>query len=131
MRSSFGQATVEFALAVPIFLLLVLGVFELSRAVWQQNTLAFAVREGARYAIVHGSEAAEPAGIGSDQPVKDTVASNAIGVANVTVTVTWPDGTNDRGSRVTVSATAPFAPAAIVSMFTVTLHASSTLAIQR
>src|SRR5258708_24862285 len=50
-----GQSLVEFALVLPVFLLIVTGLFDLARAVWQEETLAYAAREGARYAIVHGS----------------------------------------------------------------------------
>ena len=47
-----GQALVEFALIVPLFLLLVFGVWEFGRA-WQvYQTLTDAAREGGRAAVV-------------------------------------------------------------------------------
>jgi Flp pilus assembly protein TadG len=48
-----GQALVEFALVLPIALMLLLGVFDLGRAVFIYNTLTNAAREGARLAIVN------------------------------------------------------------------------------
>jgi hypothetical protein len=48
-----GQALVEFALAIPIFLLLMIALFDLGRAVFAYNTLTNAAREGARLAIVN------------------------------------------------------------------------------
>ncbi len=48
-----GQALVEFALAIPIFLLLLIALFDLGRAVFSYNTLTNAAREGARIAIVN------------------------------------------------------------------------------
>jgi Flp pilus assembly protein TadG len=48
-----GQALVEFALAIPIFLLLLMGLFDLGRAVFSYNTLTNAAREGVRLAIVN------------------------------------------------------------------------------
>ena len=51
-----GQSLVEFALLLPLMLLIITGLFDVARAVWQENTLAYAAREGTRYAIVHGSE---------------------------------------------------------------------------
>jgi hypothetical protein len=48
-----GQTLVEFALLFPIFLILVLGFFDLGRAVFYYSSLTNAVRETARYAIVH------------------------------------------------------------------------------
>ena len=43
-RSEGGQSTVEFALAVIIFVTLLCGVFDLGRGVYQNNGLAQAAR---------------------------------------------------------------------------------------
>lgn len=43
---------VEFALVLPIFILLLLGVLDLGRAIYAFNTVNNAAREGARHAIV-------------------------------------------------------------------------------
>jgi Flp pilus assembly protein TadG len=48
-----GQALMEFALVIPIFLLIVVALFDLGRAVFAYNTLTNAAREGARFAIVN------------------------------------------------------------------------------
>jgi Flp pilus assembly protein TadG len=48
-----GQALVEFALVLPIFILLLVAIFDLGRAVFAYNTLTNAAREGARMAIVN------------------------------------------------------------------------------
>ena len=48
-----GQALVEFALVIPLFLVLLVGIFDLGRAVFAYNTLTNAAREGARIAIVN------------------------------------------------------------------------------
>lgn len=48
-----GQALVEFSLVIPLFLLLLVGLFDLGRAVFAYNTLTNAAREGARIAIVN------------------------------------------------------------------------------
>jgi len=50
-----GATAVEFALIAPIFLILVFGIFEMSRAMWIKAALQFAVEEAARYAIVNSS----------------------------------------------------------------------------
>jgi Flp pilus assembly protein TadG len=57
-----GQSMVEFALIFPIFILLLVGIFDLGRVIWVNDTLATAAREAARYAIVHGAKAACPVG---------------------------------------------------------------------
>lgn len=59
---SRGQAMVEFAIIFPVFILLLVGMFDFGRVVWVNNTLATAAREAARYAIVHGSKSTCPVG---------------------------------------------------------------------
>ena len=152
--NDLGQSLVEFALVLPIFLLVITGLFDLARAVWQENTLAYAAREGTRYAIVHGSAGNPIAWPGSAtattcsnassspscQQVFDAVTNAAVGVANVSVTVTWPlttGGTTcyDRGCPVSVDATAPFVPMPsqylLGGAFQITLRGGSQLYIQR
>jgi Flp pilus assembly protein TadG len=49
-----GAAAIEFAIVLPILLLLVLGLIEVGRAIWTQTTLDYAVQAAARcYAIGH------------------------------------------------------------------------------
>jgi len=53
-RRQVGQGLVEFALVLPVFMLILLGMFDLGRAVWANNAVANAAREAARYASIHG-----------------------------------------------------------------------------
>jgi hypothetical protein len=48
-----GQSLVEFALVLPILLLMAVMIFDLGRAVYYSSTIHNAAREGARYGIVH------------------------------------------------------------------------------
>jgi Flp pilus assembly protein TadG len=57
-----GQAMVEFALVIPVFILLLVGLFDFGRVIWVNDTLATAAREAARYAIVHGATSSCPVG---------------------------------------------------------------------
>jgi hypothetical protein len=152
-----GQSLVEFALLLPLMILIITGLFDVARAVWQENTLAYAAREGTRYAIVHGS-AGVPAADPTDPTnatcspgdvvictnIPNVVKQAAIGVPNVTVTVTYPQtypGTSpavpcaDRNCRVAVEASAPFVPLPSQYMlggaFQITLRGGSQLVIQR
>jgi hypothetical protein len=150
-----GQALVEMAFVLPVFLLLVIGLFDLGRAVFQVNTLAYAAREGTRYAIVHGQASEDPVAPGNESDVVNVVRDAAIGVTAVSVAVTWPDldGYNPgcpscvppiqanpgvpctkRSCRVAVDATALFQPM-LSQWFGVdlrlTLRAGSMLVIQR
>jgi Flp pilus assembly protein TadG len=133
-----GQALIEFALVLPLLLLIITGLFDLARATWQENTLAYSAREGTRYAIVHGSASVDGVVVhaGNQQPIVDVVRNAAVGVPNVSVTATWPDaGCYDRNCRVQVDATAPFVPIPsqylLGNTFWLTLRGGSMLVIQR
>jgi Flp pilus assembly protein TadG len=54
-RRSRGQSLAEFALVIPIFLLLMVSLFDLGRAVFAYNSVTNAAREGARFAAVNQS----------------------------------------------------------------------------
>jgi Flp pilus assembly protein TadG len=47
-----GQALVECAIALNVFLLLTLGVLDAGRAIWEYNTVAYLARDGARYGTI-------------------------------------------------------------------------------
>jgi Flp pilus assembly protein TadG len=135
-----GQALVEFALVLPVLLLFITGLFDVARAVWQENTLAYAAREGTRYAIVHGSAGEPPIGPADTSTIVAAVRNAAVGVPNVSVSVSYPDvigatPCNDRGCRVAVDATAPFVPLPSQYLaggaFQITLRGGSLLVIQR
>lgn len=139
-QSEEGQSLVEFALVLPVLLLLILGLFDVARAVWQENTLAYAAREGTRYAIVHGSASNDPSSADFTADIEAVVRSAAIGVPDVVVTVGYPDTAasvpcNDRGCRVVVDATAAFVPLPSQYLaggaFQITLRGGSMLVIQR
>ncbi len=142
-RRDEGQGVVEFALILPLFVVLVVGLLDVARAVWQENTLAFAAREGTRYAIVHGTLSSSPTGPGAPTftaPDQDSAVTAAVlrytsGLSNVTVKSVWPDSNANRDSRVTVVASAPFVPFAsqyfLSGALRVTLTGGSTMAVQR
>jgi Flp pilus assembly protein TadG len=50
---SRGQALVEFALVIPVFLLLIIATFDLGAGVFAYNSVTNAAREGVRLAIVN------------------------------------------------------------------------------
>lgn len=55
LRNSRGSAVLEFTLVgIPLIFVLI-GTFEMARAMWTYHTLAYTVKEGARLAIVKGS----------------------------------------------------------------------------
>ena len=144
-HSDDGQSMIEFALILPLFLLIVTGVFDVGRAVWQENTLAYAAREGTRYAIVHGSASDSPVWPGNPpgtgyEALKAVVRNAAPGVPDITVVASWPQlkggsACYDRNCPVAVEATAPFIPIPsqylLGNAFQITLKGGSMLVIQR
>jgi hypothetical protein len=103
-RPRAGQALVEFALVAPIFIFVLLTLIEFGRAVYYTQMLHNAAREGARYAIVHGSASFCPSGpmpggqANACDPraefVKQTVRDFATGIISTNpsdfiVTVCW------------------------------------------
>ena len=50
-KNQKGQGLTEFALILPVLLLLILGVIEASRVIWAYITVQTAAREAARYAV--------------------------------------------------------------------------------
>lgn len=52
-RRDRGQALVEFALVLPVFLMLLMGVFDLGRGIYMYNGVAEAAREIARVTSVY------------------------------------------------------------------------------
>lgn len=107
-----GQSLVEFSLTVIVFFIIVLGLIDVGRAVWNYNTLAQATREGTRYAIVHGSLSSDPATSADQQDVVDQVEQFAGGLdlSLLNVTASWPDGSNEPGDRVIVETTYTYNP---------------------
>jgi Flp pilus assembly protein TadG len=118
-RNEKGAAIVEFALVVPLLLLLLWGIVDIGRAFYTLNNLASAVREGARTAAVMSTD---PTSAANQTIIKNTVVQdiNPIGpplkTAQVVVTLA--------NRQVTVQANYPFAPLVLVGWnFTVSRSA--------
>lgn len=145
-RSSHrGQALVEFAFVAPIFFLLLFGIIDFGRYVYYVQILNNAAREGARYAIVHGSDSFQPVGpTQDDATVAGIVRTYAVGVigsgAVLSIHSYWADPpvppnppnvpSNNRGSKVRVTVTYDFhSLIPIVPIPPITINGESTLVI--
>jgi hypothetical protein len=141
---SIGQALAEFALVAPIFFLLLFGIIEGGRFILFYQTLNNATREGARYAIVHGSNSSCPSGPmppGQSPPfcydlpganVVQRVKDAAFGVlgSDVDVTPTWGALGNGREADVTVIAEYTYATLVpLIPLPPITITAESRLVI--
>jgi Flp pilus assembly protein TadG len=101
-----------------MFIIVLLGVVEMGRMVLVYTTLANAARAGARYAIVHGADqTVSPSGPGNpctctqvQTVVKNFASAGLVNTSLLTITVNYPDNSNNAGSRVTVSVSYPYDP---------------------
>jgi Flp pilus assembly protein TadG len=92
--SENGQATVEFALALPVVVIVILGLTQIGVAIRNELAVELAAREGARAATVSGTPAAAAAGAARravDLPIE---VQTAVSGSVVAVTVTYVDGTD-------------------------------------
>jgi len=103
-----GTAIVEFALVGPLAFLLIFAIIAMGLAVWTYNNLSEAVREGGRYATVHGSQSSKPIALNNDTDVIATVKNYCFVMdpSNLTVTSSCPD--NHAGTLVTVKVSYPY-----------------------
>jgi Flp pilus assembly protein TadG len=83
-RNERGQALVEFALVMPILLLLIMGVVEFGRAWNLQQTITDAAREGARRAVVY-----DPALTRAEVEAAIQNKISASGFNGTAATITW------------------------------------------
>jgi len=92
--SNRGQSLVEFALVVPVFLLLLIGIAEFGRAWMTRNILTGASREAVRIAAVQGNTA-------SARSRADSILASA-GISGASVSI-LDDGASYGTCSVTVS----------------------------
>ncbi|MBI4891994.1 MAG: pilus assembly protein [Acidobacteria bacterium] len=85
---SRGAIMVEAALTIIVFLMILFGIIDFGRMIWAYSTVAHATREAARYAMVHGSTSAAPAG---SAQVAGVVRSQLLALdgSKVQVSVEW------------------------------------------
>lgn len=95
-----GQAMVEFALILPIFLLILCGIIDFGWLFYNQLSLNNACREGARYAVVHTDENADTQSIINHiENISSTVFAND----GVDITVKYSSPSDPTAGDVTVS----------------------------
>ena len=145
-RHSRGQSLVEFALVIPLFLVMLFGIIDIGRVIWANDALSNAAREGARFASVTGSSLITPTSTKAD--IKTYTRNYAIAAGtNVTVTVCYSavqnssatagctgdvdqsNVSNDRGSLVTVrvTSTVPILTGTLLGMGAFTVSGASTV----
>lgn len=151
-RRKSGQALAEFAIVLPIFMLVLFSIIEFGRYVYTVQILNNAARESTRYAITHGSLSLCPSGPmpglaanwcdPSGDKVRAVARSFAVGIAGTSVTFPaqtgcaggvanpcWPVD-NARGHTVTVVVRTVFiSMIPIVPLPEITVDGRSTLVV--
>jgi TadE-like protein len=84
-RSRLGNATIEFTLVGIPLLCVLISTFEMARAMWIYHTLAYAVKEGARYTVVRGQNSPNQVGLGGSTtgtltPICNFIAQQGAGL---------------------------------------------------
>lgn len=123
-----GAILIEVTLVILIFVLTILGAFELSRMLLVYTSLVNASRVGVRYASVHGnmntgSGVNGPSGPGNttniENVVKDYTRGALLDPTQLTINVQYPTGgaqPNAPGSRVRIQVTYPYSPFVVLPL---------------
>ena len=126
-RSETGATLVEFAILLPVFILLVFGIVDWSRYMIGQNSVNSVARESARYGSAVGDNGSgTPLYVDCDG-IRDAgyAAAHTIGIRRSDIVVEYDDGTGgsigscpdggtfdaaliSEGDRVIVTVSAPF-----------------------
>jgi Flp pilus assembly protein TadG len=123
-----GQTLVEWALVLPVLLLLIMGVLDLGRAVYYNSVLYSAAREGARYGIVHPCDYSA---------IESAVYQRAVATPISNIVITFDpaqpscNGTTkaDPDTTIAISVTSNFVPATPF-VGAITLNGSSTMKLE-
>ena len=125
LKSEKGQAMVEFALVLPLLLILLCGIIDFGWLYYNQITLNNAAREGARYAVIYYDPVSD-----WKSAAESRMLSSMVGVGSAAAIVSDPVE-----QRITASVTATPRiltgfTSTILGKQTVELHASCTMRLE-
>ena len=117
LRHSRGATLVEFALVMPVFVTLLLGIVEFGRAMMVNQLVTEAARQGARLAVLANT---------TNQQTQDAVktflnSTTGVSTGSVTVTITNANAASGNtltdaqtGDLITVHVSVPFSSASLL-----------------
>ena len=93
-----GNATIEFTLVAIPLLCVLISTFEMARGMWLYHTLAYAVKEGVRYAVVRGQNSPNQVTLGGTgslplMPICQYIIQQGPGLIPSQVTLTFHSAT--------------------------------------
>ena len=106
MREERGATAVEFAMILPLLLVLVLGIAEFGRAFQVSGTLSAAAREGVRVMALQNDQAAARAAVRNAATSLDPAITDA--QIAITPAVCPQTGTGNQSVQLTISYPMPF-----------------------
>jgi hypothetical protein len=97
-RRRCGNATIEFTLVAIPLLCVLISTFEMARGMWLYHTLAYAVKEGVRYAVVRGQNSPNQVPLGGSgtlpqMPICQYIIQQGPGLVPHQVTLTFHSAT--------------------------------------
>ncbi|HEY6326354.1 MAG TPA: TadE/TadG family type IV pilus assembly protein [Candidatus Cybelea sp.] len=131
-----GSTLAETALVMGVLLLLTLGIMDFARALYTYSFVANAARQGARWAIVRGSQCTQldhcNAKSSDVQTYVQSLSEGAMKASNITANLGFPacSGSNAPGCVAEVTVQYPFTfVAPFVSKLTLTMSSTSEMLI--
>ena len=97
-RRDGGQSLVELAIALPILLALIIGIFEFGRAWNVSQVLTNAAREGARVAVLATSDEDDVLAV-----IESYLADAALDPATAEITITGAEATTGEATNIAIS----------------------------
>jgi len=139
-RGEHGSTLLEAALSITLLIAIMFGVLAGGFMLYTYHFLSYAARMGARYAMVRGSACDSSNGMPNCPNVTSAqvqtyvqgIRQLGINPSLLTVTATWPNGTDNPGDPVQVTAQYPF-PLFVPFGFskTVNMHSTSQMVISQ
>lgn len=108
-QNARGQAVLEFALVLPILVLIVVGIADVSLAFFRLTSLSAAAREGVRWGIIRQCD--DPTGANPNSiQYRAVQAAPGSGITPGLVSISYPDGGAAAGDRIQVSVSTVYRP---------------------
>ncbi len=103
-RGEAGFSAVEFAIVLPVLMLLILGAMDLAHAYYTQHIITDASREGARYAVAYTSTNNQPSSGQISTYVITTLDYNSYNFDSLSVSGSYAGTSPNKIATVTVQA---------------------------
>ena len=127
-KRRYGAAAIEFALVMPVYLIVLLGLLEFARLGMALQIMSTAAREGCRIAALPNHTAAD-----AQTRVNAVLAGSGIPATTITLSPTDPS-TATGGTPITLTMSIPFSQVSWLGTATfmnTTIHASASFTSER